>query len=283
MEKFDVAIIGAGSGGLSVAAGASQLGLKTVLFEKAEMGGDCLNTGCVPSKALLKAAKVAQGVRTSETFGIAPLQPDVDFSAVKDHVHSVIGAIAPHDSVERFEGLGVRVVQEHAQFVDAHTLQAGDQTFKARKFVIATGSRASIPPIEGLDADKIYTNETIFDLREKPDHLIIIGGGPIGIEMAQAHRRLGCKVSELDMGSILVHDDQELVQILRERLSGEGIALYEHIDIQKIEHKEAVAVHFVREGVEPKKIIGSHILVAAGRAPNVDGLDLEKAGVEYDR
>ena len=157
------------------------------------------------------------------------------------------------------------------------------QTFKARKFVIATGSRASIPPIEGLDADKIYTNETIFDLREKPDHLIIIGGGPIGIEMAQAHRRLGCKVSVLDMGSILVHDDQELVQILRERLSGEGIALYEHIDIQKIEHKEAVAVHFVREGVEPKKIIGSHILVAAGRAPNVDGLDLEKAGVEYDR
>ncbi len=134
-----------------------------------------------------------------------------------------------------------------------------------------------------MDANKVYTNENIFDLREKPDHLIIIGGGPIGIEMAQAHRRLGCKVSVLDMGSILMHDDPQLVQILRERLIEEGVDLYEHVDIQKIVHKEAAAVHFVREGVEPKKIVGTHILVAAGRVPNVDGMDLEKAGVEFDR
>ncbi len=283
MEKFDLAIIGAGSGGLSVAAGAAQLGLKTVLFEKGEMGGDCLNTGCVPSKALLQAAKVAQGFCKSDAFGVKAQEPEVDFSAVKDHVQSVIAAIEPNDSVERFEGLGVTVVQEEAKFVDAHTLSAAGQNYAFRYAVIATGSRAGVPPIKGLEVDKAFTNENIFELREKPDHLIIIGGGPIGIEMAQAHRRLGCKVSVLDMGSILIHDDPQLVDILRKSLIAEGIELYEHVDIQKIEHKEAVAVHFVREGVEPKKVIGSHILVAAGRIPNVDGVDLEKAGVEFDR
>ncbi|MEZ5814269.1 MAG: FAD-dependent oxidoreductase [Alphaproteobacteria bacterium] len=282
MEKFDLAIIGAGSGGLSVAAGVAQLGLKTALFEKGEMGGDCLNTGCVPSKALLKAARVAQGFRTSGAYGVKPQEPEVDFAAVKDHVQSVIDAIAPHDSVERFEALGVRVIKDAAAFKDAHTIMAGGHQYAFRKAVIAAGSRAGLPPIEGLDADKVLTNETIFALREKPDHLIIIGGGPIGIEMAQAHRRLGCKVSVLDMGSILANDDPQLVDILRKSLIAEGVELYEHVDIQKVEHKEAVAVDFVREGVEPKKIVGTHILVAAGRDAYVDGMDLENAGVEFD-
>lgn len=283
MDKFDIAIIGAGSGGLSVAAGAAQLGLKTVLFEKAEMGGDCLNTGCVPSKALLGAAKIAQNFRKGGPFGIKPQEPVIDFAAVKDHVRGVIKTIEPHDSPERFESLGVKVVLEEARFVDAHTMEAGGEQYKFRYGVIATGSRASVPPIPGLEADKAYTNENIFDLREKPEHLVIIGGGPIGIEMAQAHRRLGCEVSVLDMGPILAKDDPALVDVVRQSLIAEGIALYEYVEIEKIEHKEAIAVNFVQARVEPKKILGSHILIAAGRKPNVDGLELEKAGVAYGR
>ncbi|MEM7651407.1 MAG: FAD-dependent oxidoreductase [Pseudomonadota bacterium] len=282
MDRFDIAIIGAGSGGLSVAAGAAQLGLKVVFFVKNEMGGDCLNNGCVPSKAHLKASKVAHGFRGSDKFGIQSVDPEVDFAAVKDHVRSVIAAIEPHDSVERFEGLGVHVVKEHARFMNSHTVEAGGRTYDFRYCVIATGSRASIPPINGLDADKALTNENIFELREKPEHLIIIGGGPIGVEMAQAHSRLGCKVSVLDMGPILAKDDPDLVEIVRGRLIEEGVDLYEHVEIENIEHKEAVAVNFVQGRVEPKKIVGTHILVAAGRAANIDGLDLEKAGVDFD-
>jgi pyruvate/2-oxoglutarate dehydrogenase complex dihydrolipoamide dehydrogenase (E3) component len=193
MVQTDVCVIGAGSGGLSVAAGAAQLGLRTVLIERAEMGGDCLNTGCVPSKALLAAGKRAQAHRKDDIKGITPHEPDIDFSSVKDHVFDTIKAIEPHDSQERFEALGVTVIREAARFIARDTVVAGVHNIKARYFVIATGSSASIPPLPTLDKNKVFTNETIFSLRERPSHLVIIGGGPIGIEMAQAHRRLGCK------------------------------------------------------------------------------------------
>ena len=283
IEKFDLCIIGAGSGGLSVAAGAAQLGLSVALIEKDKMGGDCLNTGCVPSKALLEAAKVAQGFRKSAPFGITPQEPDVNFSAVKDHVFGVIGVIEPHDSPERFESLGATVILEVAKFIDKHTVQAGKRVIRAKQFVVSTGSRASVPPIEGLDAEKAFTNENIFDLREAPQHLIIIGGGPIGIEMAQAHRRLGCEVTVLDMGPIAPKDDPELVGILRIRLMEEGIDLREHVSVKSVTHgKNAVSVMIEDDG-KAIEIKGSHLLVAAGRKPNVDGLDLEKAGVKYGR
>jgi len=282
-EQFDLCVIGAGSGGLSVAAGAAQLGLKTVLIEKAEMGGDCLNTGCVPSKALLQAAKVAHNFRKSEKFGIKSREPEVDFSAVKDHVYGVIAAIEPNDSQERFEALGITVTREAAKFVDSCTVEAGSQTIKARYFVIATGSRASVPPIDGLDPDKIFTNENIFELREKPEHLVIIGGGPIGIEMAQAHSRLGCKVSVLDRSAILPRDNPELVAILRVVLKEEGIEFYEQAGIKNVEHgSNAVTVHAEKDG-KGFAVQGSHLLVAAGRKPNIENLDLEKAGIAYDR
>ncbi|PCJ95213.1 MAG: dihydrolipoamide dehydrogenase [Zetaproteobacteria bacterium] len=281
-NQFDLCVIGAGSGGLSVAAGAAQLGLNTVLIEKAEMGGDCLNTGCVPSKALLQAAKVAQGFRKSDAFGIKSQEPNIDFSAVKDHVFDVIAAIEPNDSQERFEGFGIKVIREAAHFVDAHTVKAGNETICARYFVIATGSRASVPPIEGLEPDKVFTNENIFDLRQKPEHLVIIGGGPIGIEMAQAHKRLGSKVSVLDMGPIAPKDDPELVEILRTRLIEEGIELYEYVSIKNVTHADgSVSITAKKDGKE-FNVEGSHLLVAAGRIPNTD-LDLEKADVEYDR
>ncbi len=281
-QKFDICIIGAGSGGLSVAAGAAQLGLKTALIERAEMGGDCLNTGCVPSKALLEAAKTAQCFRKSEIFGITPQEPEIDFAAVKDHVFGVISVIEPHDSQERFENLGVTVIREEAQFLDEKTVQAGEHTITARYFVIATGSRAALPPIDGLEADKAYTNENIFDLREKPEHLVIIGGGPIGIEMGQAHRRLGCKVSILDMATIMPKDDPELVKILRKQLTDEGVDLHEHISVQSVKHTENGVTITTKKDGKALNIEGSHILIAAGRKPNTD-LDLDKAGVAFDK
>lgn len=282
-EEFDVCIIGAGSAGLSMAAGAAQLGLKTVLIEKDKMGGDCLNTGCVPSKALLQAGKTAESFRNAKAFGIKSIEPEIDFSAVKDHVFGVIGAIEPNDSQERFEKMGVTVIRDKAVFTGKNTVSAGGKSILARHFIIATGSRAAVPPIPGLERDKIFTNENIFELREKPEHLVIIGGGPIGIEMAQAHRRLGSKVTVLDIATILPKDDPELVSILRERLKSEGIDILEKAKIEKVVHGDKQTTVFVEHNGKKLEITGSHLLVAAGRQPNVEGLDLEKAGVKFDK
>lgn len=280
----DICVIGAGSGGLSVAAGTAQLGLKTVLIERAEMGGDCLNTGCVPSKALLAAAKRAQMHRKDDIKGIQPHEPAIDFSAVKDHVFDTIAAIAPHDSVERFEGLGVTVMRQSARFTGPNTLSAGPHSVAARYFVIATGSRAAVPPIPGLDAAKVLTNETIFALRGRPDHLLIIGGGPIGIEMAQAHRRLGAQVSVFDMGPILPKDDPDHVQIVRASLQKEGIKLYERVSIKTVSHHEnSHTLTISLQDGAVSEISGSHLLVAAGRAPNIGDLDLDKAGIAHTK
>ena len=174
----DLCVIGAGSGGLSVAAGAAQLGRKVVLIEKGEMGGDCLNTGCVPSKALLAAGARAQAMRKAEIFGIKSVEPEIDFSTVMTHVHQVIDTIAPIDSQERFEGLGVTVLREHASFTGPRQLKAGRTIINAKHFIIATGSAPFVPPISGLSQTPYFTNETIFENRERPEHLIVIGGGP---------------------------------------------------------------------------------------------------------
>lgn len=277
----DICIIGAGSGGLSVAAGTAQLGLKTILIEKGDMGGDCLNTGCVPSKALLAAAKRAEIHRKNDIKGIKGHEPEIDYAAVKDHVNDTIAMIAPHDSQERFESLGVHVIRAHAQFIDNHSVEAGERLIKAKKFVIATGSRAFIPPINGLNYEKIYTNETIFSLREKPSHLVIIGGGPIGLEMAQAHLRLGCQVSVIDMGTILPRDDQNNVAIARTILIEGGLNLYENSHIKKVNHgTDSITIHIIQNG-KPSEIIGSHLLIAAGRTPNINGLGLDKANIDF--
>lgn len=283
MIKTDICIIGAGSGGLSVAAGAAQLGMKTVLIERSEMGGDCLNTGCVPSKALLAAAKRAEAHRKRDISGIVPHEPEIHFADVKKHVEHVIKTIEPHDSQERFESLGVHVIRETGRFIDSKTVQAGEHKIRARYFVIATGSRAFIPPIKEVEQDKILTNETIFNLKEKPQHLLIIGGGPIGIEMAQAHRRLGCDVSVIDMGHILPRDDQDNVEILKNNLKQENISLYENHTVDYVEHNEdQVSVSIEKEG-EKKTLKGSHLLIAAGRVPNIVSLDLEKAAIAYSK
>ncbi|WP_135081161.1 FAD-dependent oxidoreductase [Terasakiella sp. SH-1] len=273
----DICVIGGGSGGLSVAAGASQMGAKVVLVEKGKMGGDCLNYGCVPSKALLAAGHAAQHVREAAKFGIQTEIKSIDHKAVHDHVHEVIGGIEPHDSVERFEGLGVTVIQAAARFTGPQEIEAGDQRIQAKRFVISTGSRARIPDLGGLSDVDYFTNETLFDLQEKPDHLLILGGGPIGMEMAQAHRQLGCDVTVLDRSSIMPKDDPELVDIIRSRFVEEGITLKEGVAVQKVVKTDG-GITLITEDDE---FHGSHLLVATGRQVNVDGLNLEAANVSY--
>jgi pyruvate/2-oxoglutarate dehydrogenase complex dihydrolipoamide dehydrogenase (E3) component len=276
----DLCVIGAGSAGLAIAAGAVQMGASVVLIERGEMGGDCLNYGCVPSKALLAAAKQAQVMRDGAKFGVAAVEPDVNFSAVMDHVHSVIATIAPHDSQERFESLGVTVIRAAASFTGPVAVEAGGKTIKARRFVIATGSGPVAPPIPGLADTPFLTNETIFDNRERPSHLIIIGGGPIGMEMAQAHRRLGAKVTVLEASKALSNDDPELTSVALEKLRAEGVDLREGQAIASVSHVDgAFNIHF-EDGAQ---LTSSHLLVAAGRAANLDGLNLEAANVDCDR
>jgi pyruvate/2-oxoglutarate dehydrogenase complex dihydrolipoamide dehydrogenase (E3) component len=279
-EHFDIVVIGAGSGGLSVAAGAAQLGARVVLIEAGAMGGDCLNSGCVPSKALLAAAKQAHVQNTAAAFGVHYSPPRIDFAAVKAHVADVIEKIAPHDSQERFEALGVTVVRAFATFIDARTVEAGRRRFTAKRFVVATGSRASLPSIAGLAETPHHTNETIFADRAQPDHLIIIGGGAIGVEMAQAHVRLGCKVSILEAFTMMPRDDADAVAIIKATLQAEGVALYEHATIKQISGTSGTVHVMLENGTS---VHGSHILVAAGRAANVQNIGLEAAGVVYEK
>jgi pyruvate/2-oxoglutarate dehydrogenase complex dihydrolipoamide dehydrogenase (E3) component len=279
--QVDIAVIGAGSGGLSVAAGAAQLGARVVLAEKHKMGGDCLNYGCVPSKALIAAAAAAQAVRSAARFGVNGHEPEIDFLKVNAHVHGVIAAIAPNDSVERFRGLGVDVIETAAKFVSPSTMVADGREIRARRFVIATGSRAFLPPIPGLRDVPHLTNETVFDLTEAPGHLLVIGGGPIGLELAQAHRRLGSKVTVIEAMSILPKDDGEAAGIVRERLAQEGIRILEHAKVERVSRDGNSIAVMISTGGNTQMLEGTHLLVAAGRRPNVDGLGLESAGIAY--
>ena len=278
--KTDLAIIGAGSGGLSLAAGAVQMGADVVLIEGHLMGGDCLNFGCVPSKALIAAGKHAHAMTTGAPFGVTPVEPQVDYAAAKDHVRRTIDTIAPVDSQERFEGLGVKVIREYAEFVSESEIRAGDTLIEARRIVVATGSSPFVPPIPGVEETPYYTNETIFDLRERPDHLLIIGGGPIGIEMAQAHRRLGCEVTVIEGAKAMGKDDPEMAAIVLERLREEGVAIEEGAKVTAV----SGAAGAIRvEAEDGRSFEGTHLLMAVGRKPNVDRLNLDVAGIKHGR
>ena len=275
----DICIIGAGSGGLSVAAGAVQMGAGVVLIEGHKMGGDCLNYGCVPSKALIASAKQAYMMRHGTQYGIGAVAPTVDYAAAKDHVADVIATIAPVDSVERFEGLGVHVIQDYGRFISKTQVQAGDTIITARRFVVATGSGPLVPPIPGLADVPYHTNETIFDLREKPVHLIIIGGGPIGMELAQAHRRLGCDVTVVEGAKAFGKDDPETAAIVLDTLRAEGVVIMEDAQAEKISQTDGKITVQTAKG----DVTGSHLLIAVGRKVNTDTLDLDKGGIAYDR
>ncbi|MEX1234725.1 MAG: FAD-dependent oxidoreductase [Roseovarius sp.] len=274
--ETDILVIGAGSGGLSVAAGAVQMGARVVLLEGHKMGGDCLNYGCVPSKALIASGKAAHAQANAARYGVTDVVPGVDYAAAKDHVADVIATIAPVDSIERFEGLGVKVISEYGTFISPTEVQAGDTVITARRIVIATGSRPAVPPIPGLDTVPYLTNETLFDLREQPEHLLIVGGGPIGMEMAQAHRRLGSRVTVIEGARALANDDPETAAIVLEALRGEGIQIEEGTKATEIRGK-AGAIEV--EAEDGRVFEGSHLLMAVGRKSNVERLDLQKAGI----
>lgn len=278
--KYDICIIGAGSAGLSVAAAASMLGLKVALIEKKQMGGDCLNTGCVPSKALLAAAKKAEEINSAPAFGVDAGKARIDYKQVQAHVADVIRQIAPMDSVERYEGMGADIYGAAAYFESAKKviLEGLNIAIEAKKFVIAVGGRPFVPPIDGLEKNGFYTNETIFQAPKKPDQLLIIGGGPIGIEMAQAHQRLGSQVTLISDQTILPSDDPELVEVVRRKLISEGVQLIEGARLSNI---DGGFVHFEKDGAEAHAKF-SDILVATGRRPNLVNLGLKKAGIDYN-
>ena len=260
--RADLCVIGAGSGGLSIAAGAVQMGASVILIEQSRMGGECLNTGCVPSKALLAAA--ARGD---------------DFAAAYDHMRQVIAAIEPHDSAERFRGLGAHVVFGKAQFVARRFLEVGDTSVTARRFIVATGSAPVIPSIPGLGSVPYFTNETLFDSAPEPRHLLVLGGGPVGVEMAQAYRRLGAEVTLVERKRLLGRDDPELVPIVRAQLIEDGVTIHEETPVTAVQADGAGVALTCGSGDASLRLSGSHLLVAAGRRPKIEGLGLEDAGV----
>ncbi|MEK9846642.1 MAG: FAD-dependent oxidoreductase [Rhodospirillaceae bacterium] len=279
--QTDICVIGAGAGGLSVAAGSAQMGAKVILVEAGLMGGDCLNYGCVPSKALIAAAEAAYKVRHLSRFGIQDVEPVVDWAKVRCHIKTAIDQIAHHDSQERFENMGVQVIRESGAFLDPNTLRAGDFRVKAKKFVLATGSQPIIPSIPGLDKTPFLTNQTIFDNNQPIKHLIVIGGGPIGLELAQAVKRLGADVTVLEASRILGKEDSELTALVREKILAEGVKIIEGATVENVlgvAGKIQIRANTSGKNIQVK---GSHILVATGRKPTISGLELEKAGIEF--
>jgi pyruvate/2-oxoglutarate dehydrogenase complex dihydrolipoamide dehydrogenase (E3) component len=279
----DICVIGAGSGGLSVAAAAAAFGVSVVLIEKGRMGGDCLNYGCVPSKALIAAGKHADAVRHGAAFGFADTDPDIDFRKVADHIRNVIAAIAPNDSAERFTALGVQVIKAEARFKDRRTVIAGDAEICARRFVIATGSSPVVPDIEGLATVEFFTNETIFEQTRRPGHLIVVGGGPVGIELAQAYRRLGSEVTVVEAATALSGDDPELTAIALDRVRADGVTIRERTRAERVERRGNAGISVHVGGPDGRTAIdATHLLIATGRAANIAGLDLGKARIVHD-
>jgi pyruvate/2-oxoglutarate dehydrogenase complex dihydrolipoamide dehydrogenase (E3) component len=283
IHKTDICVIGGGAGGLSVAAGASQMGARVTLIEGGPMGGDCLNHGCVPYKALLASSHIKRLMTQARQWGHEPVDNPVNLSHVQSYVQNVIDTIAPHDSIERFQSLGVTVFSGWGQFIDKHTVKVGDTHIHAKKFVIATGSQPFIPPIKGLTSDLYLTNETIFTLTETPDRLLILGGGPIGMEMAQAFSGLGMPVTVVQMGPILPLDDPELRSKLRTHMAQNGVTFVEDAMVDEVSKPNGkITLHYTQNNKRGQSS-GSHLLVATGRIPNIQGLALDKAGITVDK
>lgn len=280
--EADICVIGGGAGGLSVATLAAAFGRKVVVVEKSRMGGGS-SAGSIPSKALIATARRAHAMRNAGLFGIAPVEPQIDYRAVQAHIKGAIAAVAANDSIERFTGLGIRVVLGAARFLDKRTVLAGDYRITARRFVIATGSAPAIPDIPGLDRAPYLTNATIFEADRKIPHLVVIGAGPVGLELAQAHARLGSRVTVIEAARALGRDDPEASAVVVQALRAEGIDIREGAKAERVESMAG----FVRTHIStidgPDVVDGSHLLFAAGRTPNVSGLNLEAAGVKYSR
>ena len=277
MPDFDLAVIGAGAAGLSVAAGAAQLGLRVALIERDRMGGNGLNGGSVPSKALLAAARAAEAARHAGRFGVVVPAPEIDWQSVRAHVQRAIAAIAPMESEARYRALGAHVLRGQARFGAPDALSVDGRRLTARRIIIATGSRAALPPIPGLDRVPFLTHATLFDLPERPTHLLILGGGPLALEMAEAFTGLGARVTVVEAGAIAAGEDPELTGGLREALLRRGVALLEHEAVEAVQPGPTLIL------ADGRRIAGSHLLVATGRQPNIEDLDLAAGNVQASR
>jgi pyruvate/2-oxoglutarate dehydrogenase complex dihydrolipoamide dehydrogenase (E3) component len=282
--EFDLVVIGGGAGGLVVAAGGASLGAKVALVEKHRMGGDCLWYGCVPSKSLIKSARIAHQMRHADRWAIAPAQPEIDLARVMERVAGVIRGIEPNDSPERFRSLGVEVILGDGRFTAPDVFAVAGRRLTARHFVIATGSRPAVPPIPGLADVRFLTNETLFALRENVPHLLILGAGPIGCEMAQAFHRLGSEVTVVDQGSgILPREDRDVAEAVQRVLEREGVRFHLAAKVDSVEGSNGDVRLTIREHDGAVRTpAGTHLLVAAGRLANTEGLGLDAAGVEVE-
>ncbi|MGK7931691.1 MAG: NAD(P)/FAD-dependent oxidoreductase [Microcystaceae cyanobacterium] len=277
---YDLVVIGGGSGGLVVASAAAQLQAKVALVEKARLGGDCLWYGCVPSKSLIHASRVAYQGKQGQPFGFYVNETNVHFQEVLSHVQKVIKTIEPHDSPERFEGLGVEVIFGNGQFTNSRTFTVNGRNLTARAFVISTGSRPAIPPIKGLEEVGYLTNEQIFSVTTQPKSLAVIGGGPIGCELGQGLHRLGVKVTLIaSRNQLLPKEDSDASQVVEDQLKAEGINLIKNTRVTQVEMFEGQKKIYLGKDT----LLVDEILLATGRTPNVGSLNLEKAGVEYNK
>jgi pyruvate/2-oxoglutarate dehydrogenase complex dihydrolipoamide dehydrogenase (E3) component len=280
---YNVVVIGAGTAGLVTAAGTAGLGGRVALVEKHRMGGDCLNYGCVPSKALIKSSRAADLMRHAGRYALGPVGFEVDYGRVARRVKALRARIEPHDSVERFEGLGVDVFQGEARLESPHSVLVGGRTLKTRHIVLATGARPGVPDIPGLLEAGYLTNETVFERDAHPGRLLVLGGGPIGCELAQAMARLGAQVTLVDRGPQILHrEDPDVADLLKARLEEDGVRILLGARVEAIAAAAGGArTARIRRGSEPLEVAADTILVAAGRRPNVEGLGLEKAGVAF--
>jgi pyruvate/2-oxoglutarate dehydrogenase complex dihydrolipoamide dehydrogenase (E3) component len=282
---FDLGVIGGGAAGLTITAGAAQLGAKTLLIEKEnELGGDCLHYGCVPSKTLIKTAKVYHEIKHAVKFGLPQVDiKPVDFQQVSNRIRSVIDVIQKHDSVERFCSLGAKVEFGQAEFIDEHSIRLHGKTYSAKTWAIATGSSPANPPFAGLDTVSYLTNKDIFYLDKLPGSMIILGGGPIAIEMAQAFNRLGTRVNVIQRSNqILSKEDKDMADIVMAQLSGEGVYFALDSSIVKImEENGSKQVTIKNKEGKVETISAETLLVAMGRGPNINGLGLDNIGLTF--
>ena len=283
-ERYNVVVIGAGSAGLVSAYICAAVNARVALIERDRMGGDCLNTGCVPSKAIIRTARYVADLKRHNDFGVKHVDYDLDFGEVMRRVHDIVAEIEPHDSVERYTGLGVDVVQGNAEIVDAHTVRVGERILETRNIILAMGAEPLVPPIEGLDKIDYLTSENLWDLKALPGRLVVLGGGPIGAEMAQSFRRLGSSVTMVEMAPrILPREDEDVAEVVVERFRSEGVEMLVGAKATKVETRGEETVLLCERADEIVEVPFDEILIAVGRSPRTGEADWKKLGIELNR